>query len=65
MVFKPPLDEENINKYGTLMKVIEYNSKNDILVEFQDNHKYVVHTNIQRFRQGRVGNTFDKNVYGK
>ena len=65
MVFKPPLDEENINKYGTLMKVIEYNSKNDILVEFQDNHKYVVHTNIQRFRQGRVGNPFDKTVYGK
>ena len=65
MVFKPPLDEENINKYGTLMKVIEYNSKNDILVEFQDNHKYVVHTNIQRFRQGRDGNPFDKTVYGK
>ena len=65
MVFKPPLGEENTNKYGTLMKVIEYNSKNDILVEFQDNHKYVVHTNIQRFRQGRVGNTFDKTVYGK
>ena len=65
MVFKPPLNEENINKYGTLMKVIEYNSKNDILVEFQDNHKYVVHTNIQRFRQGRVGNPFDKTVYGK
>lgn len=65
MAFKPPLGEENINKYGTLMKVIEYNSKNDILVEFQDNHKYVVHTNIQRFRQGRVGNPFDKTVYGK
>ena len=33
------LGEENYNKYGTLMKIIEYNRSDNIVVEFQDEYK--------------------------
>ena len=35
------LGETNYNQHGTLMKIIKYNSYNDIDVEFQDEYKYV------------------------
>ena len=33
------------NKQGDLMKVVEYNRNNDIVVEFQDEYKETIHTN--------------------
>ena len=42
--------ETNVNKYNTLMLIIEYNSSNDIIVEFQDSYKYKFHTSYKNFK---------------
>lgn len=55
--------EENYNKYGALMKIIKYNNANDILVEFQDEHKTKVHTSYKHFKKGNVSNPYDKTVF--
>ena len=59
------LGETNYNQHGTLMKIIKYNSYNDIDVEFQDEYKYVAkNMRYDYFREGRLQNPFDKTVYG-
>ena len=58
------LGEENYNTFGTLMKIIEYNKNDDIIVEFQDEYKTKVHTSYQMFKKGNVKNPYDKTVYG-
>lgn len=55
--------EKKYNKYGTLMKIVEYNNACDIWVEFQDEHKEKVHTEYKHFRSGCVKNPYDKTVY--
>ena len=56
--------EVNVNKYGTKMKIVEYYSAKNIIVEFQDEHKYRVHTEYKNFKEGAVRNVYDKSVYG-
>ncbi len=56
--------ETNINKEGCVMKIIEYNSTLDIVVEFQDEYRYRVHTNYQAFKKGVCKNPFYPSVYG-
>ena len=46
------------NKQGCLMKIVEYNSASDIMVEFQDEYKYTVKTQWTEFIDGKI-----KNVY--
>ena len=55
--------EQKYNKYGTLMKIVEYNNACDIWVEFQDEHKEKVHTEYKHFKSGCVKNPYDKTVY--
>lgn len=50
------LGEERLNNQGCLMKIVEYNSANDITVEFQDKYKTRVHTSYQAFSKGGVRN---------
>ena len=57
------LGETNTNKYGTVMKIIEYNKNSDIVVEFQDEHKAKVHTTYTNFTRSQVRNPYDKTVY--
>lgn len=57
------LGETNTNKYGTVMKIIEYNKSSDIVVEFQDGHKAKVHTTYTNFTRSQVRNPYDKTVY--
>ena len=57
------INEENYNKYGTLMKIVEYNNAIDIIVEFQDEYRTKVHTSYQGFKKGEVKNPYDKTVY--
>ena len=42
------LGETNTNKYGTVMKIIEYNKSSDIVVEFKMDirQKYIQHIQI-------------------
>lgn len=58
------LGEENINHQGCLMKIIKYNRVDDILVEFQDEYKGVVHTQYQSFIRGNVKNPYYPMVLG-
>ena len=49
---------------GCLMKIVEYNSCKDIIVEFQDEHKFRQHTGYNCFRSGEVKNPYHKSVLG-
>ena len=51
-----------INKQGSKMKVISYNSKSDIIVEFQDKYKVRVHTEWRHFIEGNVKNPYAPSV---
>lgn len=56
--------ETNINHQGCVMKIIKYNKANDIVVEFQDDYKGVVHTQYSNFQRGNVRNPFYPFAYG-
>lgn len=58
------LGEENINRYDTRMKIIQYNNATDIVVEFLDDNHYVKHTDYREFQRGTVSSPFDKTIYG-
>ena len=56
--------ETNISNEGCIMKIVEYDNANNIIVEFQDEHKYRVHTQYQAFKKGNCKNPFFASVYG-
>lgn len=55
----------NKNKKGELMKVIEYNSSSDIVIEFQDEWKETKHTNWNDFCKGSIMNPHQKKIVGE
>lgn len=54
------IGEINVNKYGSVMKIVEYNTNKDIVVEFQDEYKHRVHTGYNAFKNGSVQNITDR-----
>ena len=56
--------ETNVSNEGCVMKIVEYNNILDIIIEFQDEHKYRVHTSYQAFKKGKCKNPFYPSVYG-
>ena len=56
--------ETNISNEGCVMQIIEHNNCDDVIVEFQDEHKYRVHTSYQNFKKGKCKNPFFASVYG-
>ena len=52
------------NLQGCLMKIIEYNNDNDIIVEFQDKYKYKVKTTYNTFQSRSIKNRFYPSVQG-
>ena len=56
--------ETNISNEGCIMKIIEYNNNCDVIIEFEDEHKYRVHTSYQAFKKGECKNPFYPSVYG-
>ena len=56
--------EENFNNQGYLMKIVQYNNANDIIVEFQDKNKARVHTQYYMFKKGMIRNPFHPIVCG-
>lgn len=54
----------NYNTQGCLMKVVVYNSSDDIIVEFQDKYKAHVHTAWKHFNNGGVKNPYYPSVCG-
>ena len=58
------IGETNISNEGCVVKIVEYNNALDIIIEFQDEHKYRVHTNYQAFKKGKCKNPFFPSVFG-
>ncbi len=56
--------EINVSNEGCVMKIIEYNNVKDIIVEFQDVHKYRLHTQYGYFKNGQCKNPFYPSIYG-
>ena len=56
--------ETNVSNEGCVVKIVEYNNALDIVIEFQDEHKYRVHTRYQNFKKGKCKNPFFASVYG-
>jgi hypothetical protein len=50
------------NKYGEIMFVERYNTKNNVWVRFRNNYR--VCTTWWRFSTGNVKSPYDKNIYG-
>ena len=48
--------EVGVSNEGCIMKIAEYDNANDIIVEFQDEHKYRLHTYYQAFKNGQCKN---------
>ena len=46
------------------MKIIRYNTINDITIEFQDEYKYTTNTIYQNFKLGQIKNPYDRSLYG-
>lgn len=58
------IGEINVNTKGDRMKIIEYTSERNILVEFQDEFKYVTRTTYNLFKRGKIKNPYSRTVYG-
>ena len=56
--------EVGVSNEGCIMKIAEYDNANDVIVEFQDEHKYRVHTSYQAFKNGQCKNPFFPSLYG-
>jgi hypothetical protein len=61
---KNKIGELNKNQYGTEMKIINYINYDDIIVEFQDEYKYKLHSRYDQFKSGRIKNPYDKSLFG-
>lgn len=51
------------NKQGCLMKIIEYHSATDVVVEFQDEYKYTTTTSWNNFSKGSIKNPYYVKLY--
>ena len=56
--------ETNISNEGCIMKIVEYNNNCDVIIEFQEEHKYRVHTTYKHFKEGKCKNPFFASVFG-
>lgn len=58
------LYQEKLNNQGCPMKIVEYNSSSDIIVEFQDEYKYRTNTIYANFKSGSIRNPYYPSIYG-
>ena len=56
--------EVGVSNEGCIMKIAEYDNANNIIVEFQDEHKYRLHTYYQAFKNGQCKNPYFASVFG-
>ena len=56
--------EVGVSNEGCIMKIAEYNNNYDVIIEFQDEHKYRVHTQYSNFKNGQCKNPFFASVFG-
>lgn len=54
--------EIRLNNQGCPMKILEYSNFRNVLIEFQDEHKYKKYVDMANFQRGNVTNPYDKTV---
>lgn len=57
------LGEEKYDTNGCLVRIVEYNNANDIIIEFQDEYKYKLHTNYNNWKNGAYKNPYEKIIF--
>lgn len=55
--------EERYNNQKYLMRIIEYNNANDIIIEFQDEYKTKINTRYSHFLNGDIKNPYHPDLY--
>lgn len=60
---KNRVGEEKLDKNGCVVKIIEYNNSNNIVIEFQDEHRFRVHTTYSNWIKERFKNPYHKSIY--
>lgn len=55
--------EENINHQGCVMRIIQYNNANDLMVQFDDNSDHISKCSYKNFKIGKVDNPFIPSVF--
>lgn len=63
VLIKDRTGETNINKQGCLMIIVEYNTSDDITIEFQDKYKAKVKSQYCNFKSGSIKNPYYPTVY--
>ena len=58
--FNNRIGETKLNYQGCLMKIVEYKNANNIIVEFQDEHKYKIKSDYRSFSKGRIKNAYNR-----
>jgi hypothetical protein len=58
------IGEQNKNKNGTIMTIIEFNKTDNITIQFEDEYKFIKKTTYVNFTRGHVKNPYDKTIYG-
>ncbi|NRU52441.1 AP2 domain-containing protein [Clostridium beijerinckii] len=55
--------EENISNLGSLMKIIKYNSQDNITILFPEQDYIVYNRRYDEFKDGRIKSPFDRTIY--
>jgi hypothetical protein len=55
--------ETSVNTYGIIMKIVKYNNRDNIVVEFQDEYRAKVHAKYKDFKKGLVKNPYNPIIY--
>lgn len=58
------LGEERLNNQGSLMKIIKYIDRKNIIVQFQDEYKFEVKAQYSGFLSGEIKNPYFPSVHG-
>ena len=55
--------EANVSNEGCVMKIVEYNNYDDIIIQFEDEYKYRLHTRYVNFQKGQCKNPYFPSVF--
>lgn len=60
---KNRVGEEKLDKNGCVVKIVEYNNANDIVIEFQDEYRYKLHTTYRNWTKHSFDNPYNKSIF--
>lgn len=57
------IGEEKLDRNGCVVRIIEYNNANDIVIEFQDEHKFKIKTTYKNWTNNDYNNPYNKSIF--